>query len=598
MDQLRQRGWSVSSNNEPTSNTTSNIQDDNNDLTRTRPRANTDHSEDTLTAAEKRQLLADFPEDEVFHVESFDPHGTSQNKDDMVESEDDSDDSEEDRIELFGYDSNDDTSEIHDLQPAKKRRKMVEQEEDVGNGVKSDAEKGTTISEKEQLLELAKSRMSKWATRLFDPNRPRGLVEAPEVIPLNDEFLKDFGNREKNLDIATGRDIDIEHTIDDIESNDDSDTLNLEMSSKDKTSPKNDGFKVKITNLAFITTKESILKVCEKVGPVRDIVLPMDEMNVSRSKGRAYVTFETSEDGEAFIKARNEKSFEGRILRVAVAEERPKRGRDSLGRPGGSALSRYWEKNITTKCFRCGKIGHMVDACPNEAMPKPCALCAQVGHDSYSCPLSKICFNCGAPGHINRECKERRGMPRRIVCGNCFVSGHHRWECRERFQDIPSYRATCLVCGQRGHFMCSQMRWFFGLNGLSCFNCGQAGHHGSKCERPKVDECLRNSDILLKEIDRAEAVSLAEELEEQRQKHASTRRNETRDQSRNEIRSRAKSQPPSRFKPQSQTSTYGRIGQKGSYKDDDHSHERGRGNKRRNSERSSSSRSKSHTGKK
>ena len=512
MDPLRQRGWSVSSNNEPISNT-SNVHDKNDSTTRTRPRANTDHSEDTLTAAEKRQLLADFPEDELIHAESFDQHGTSQTKredDDMVESDDDSDDSEEDRIELFGYDSNDNTSEFQDLQPAKKRRKIMEHDEDDDNDVNSDVKEDDDgpIHEKERLLELAKSRMSKWAARLFDPNRPRGLVEAPEVIPLNDEFLKEFGNREKNLDIVTGRDMDIEHAIDDVEATDDDDTLKLDIRSKDKTSTKKDGFKVKITNLAFTTTKESILKACEKIGPVLDIIMPMDETNTNRSKGRAYVTFEANEDGEEFIKKQNEKSFEGRILRVAVAEERPKSGRDSIGRPGGNALSRYWEKNITTKCFRCGKIGHMVDSCPNEAIPKPCALCAQVGHDSYSCPLSKICFNCGVPGHINRECKERRGMPRRIVCGHCFITGHHRWECRERYQDIPSYRATCLVCGARGHFMCSPMRWFFGLNGLSCFNCGQAGHHGSRCERPRVDECLRNSDILVKELDRAEAVSL------------------------------------------------------------------------------------------
>jgi cellular nucleic acid-binding protein len=507
MDQLRQRGWSVSSNNEPTSNATNH----DNDLTTRRPRANTDHSEDTLTAAEKRQLLADFPEDELIHVESFDQHDPSQNhrekEDDMDESNDNSDDSEQDRIELFGYDSNDDTSEFHDLQPAKKRRKICDEDEEINDTNSIVNNKDATLSEKEKLLEMAKSRMSKWATRLFDPNRPRGLVEAPEVIPLNDEFLKEFGNREKNLDIVTGRDIDIEHAIDDVDVNDDDSKLDL--SSINEKTPKDDGFKVKIANLAFTTTKESILKACEKFGPVTDIIMPMDEMNANRSKGRAYVTFEASEDGEQFIKARNEKSFEGRILRVTMAEDRPKRGRDSLGgRLGGSALSRYWEKDITTKCFRCGGIGHMVDMCPNEAMPKPCPLCAKVGHDSYSCPLSKICFNCGVPGHINRECKERRGMPRRLVCGNCFISGHHRWECRERYQDIPSYKATCLECGRSGHFMCSQMRWFFGLNGLSCFNCGQAGHHGSKCERPKVDECLRNSDILTKELDRAEAISL------------------------------------------------------------------------------------------
>jgi hypothetical protein len=28
---------------------------------------------------------------------------------------------------------------------------------------------------------LAKSKLSKWAARLFDPNRPRGLVEPPKT---------------------------------------------------------------------------------------------------------------------------------------------------------------------------------------------------------------------------------------------------------------------------------------------------------------------------------------------------------------------------------------------------------------------------------
>jgi hypothetical protein len=90
----------------------------------------------------------------------------------------------------------------------------------------------------------------------------------------------------------------------------------------------------------------------------------------------------------------------------------------------------------------------------------------------------------------------------------------------------------------------------------------------------------------------------AEELEEQRQKQANASREETQDQSRNENRSRAKSQPPSRFKPQHQTSTYGRIGQKRGRDDIDPTHERGREYKRRNSERSSTSRSKSHNSRK
>jgi len=159
---------------------------------------------------------------------------------------------------------------------------------------------------------------------------------------------------------------------------------------------------------------------------------------------------------------------------------------------GGKVKSWYWEKDITTRCFRCGQVGHMSDTCPNEELPKPCTSCAKIGHDMYSCPLSKICFKCGVPGHINRDCPERRHIPRRLVCGICFLSGHDRWQCRERICNIPHYNARCLVCGDRGHFMCKPMQWFFGLTGMSCFNCGQAGHHGNECKRPKLQQLSRN----------------------------------------------------------------------------------------------------------
>jgi hypothetical protein len=74
----------------------------------------------------------------------------------------------------------------------------------------------------ESLFEVAKQRLSKWAARLFDPNRPRGLVQPPAVIPLNDEFLTAFGKREKDYDEKTGRSIEIPQEIGD-ESSDEED---------------------------------------------------------------------------------------------------------------------------------------------------------------------------------------------------------------------------------------------------------------------------------------------------------------------------------------------------------------------------------------
>jgi hypothetical protein len=115
---------------------------------------------DDLTAEEKKELLESFPVHE---------------------------DTEQDRGE-----------------PERKRRRQKADEPEANKN--------------ETLVEVAKQRLSKWAARLFDPNRPRGLVEPPAVIPLNDEFLTAFGRREKDHDEKMGRIVEIPQGIGDASS--------------------------------------------------------------------------------------------------------------------------------------------------------------------------------------------------------------------------------------------------------------------------------------------------------------------------------------------------------------------------------------------
>ena len=51
--------------------------------------------------------------------------------------------------------------------------------------------------------------------------------------------------------------------------------------------------------------------------------------------------------------------------------------------------------------------------------------------------------------------------------------------------------------------MKSGMRWFFGLKGVTCFNCGGKDHLGMQYRRPNLDACLRNPDVEFQEIDKA-----------------------------------------------------------------------------------------------
>ncbi|KAL3816297.1 hypothetical protein ACHAXA_008105 [Cyclostephanos tholiformis] len=387
------------------------------------------------------------------------------------------------------------------------------------------------LTQKQQdQLDLAKNKLSKWAARLFDPNRPRGLVEPPKVIPLNDEFLTAFGKREKEFDLIAGRGIDIDKTsldIIEISDNDENEESSKKPRSKDDKKLKYgemSNCKVKLTNLSYKTTSATIAQTFELIGPVVDVNLILDDNG--QSSGRAYVVFEDHPTALSCVEKMNDKFLEGRSIRISLASASSRKSLD----PSKKQDSRYWERDISTKCNSCGEVGHIARNCPNEQLIK-CGLCAAVGHDIWSCPDKSVCFNCGLPGHVVRDCSQRRGLPQRCVCTICFRSGHHRFQCRERPWNVPMEDAVCMQCGQIGHFMCSEMRWFFGLKGVTCFKCGMKDHRGVDCRRPDVDVCQKNFEIAQREIDLADSISLSDQLQNQR--------------SVREDKSRSRSMPPS-----------------------------------------------------
>lgn len=396
----------------------------------------------------------------------------------------------------------------HDIQGSESRSKRGSLRESTSSPIPERTNAENTVEaanrkakqKKQYLLEAAKSRMSKWAARLFDPNRPRGLVEPPTTIPLNDEFLTAFGRREKDLDQAKGTTLQIEHNISD--EDDTGDTL-PSGSNPMLTNPTTvTDAKVKINNLKFTTSEADLLTVCSRFGAVNECSLIMDKSNTALNAGRAYVTFEDPKSAEACIKGLT--ALDGRPLRTTLASETTRRKT-----PGGSqAAARYWAKDISTKCFRCDEVGHIEAECPNKPKPKPCSFCAQTDHEMYRCPLKVVCFNCGIPGHPSRACNMPRGLPERRVCSICFQSGHPTTRCRIGRPDARAIQAAiCMSCGRPGHFLCKEMRWYFGLEGVTCANCGQAGHNIFDCKRPILEDCMRNSDLVEREIERASTLT-------------------------------------------------------------------------------------------
>lgn len=136
--------------------------------------------------------------------------------------------------------NNNNTGENSDEPPAAKRRKTdnaatldggQQQDEPLANSNNA-SNNNNNIDDKEQRVEVAKKKLSKWAARLFDPDRPRGLVEAPRTIPLNDEFLTAFGKREKEFDDQLGRNINIDQEIVDDDEDDDAGKMEFSLSTR------------------------------------------------------------------------------------------------------------------------------------------------------------------------------------------------------------------------------------------------------------------------------------------------------------------------------------------------------------------------------
>jgi cellular nucleic acid-binding protein len=545
MDQsLRQRGWSIYSSDDH----------DSSGAQQQRPRADTCDTEPSMSEAEKVHLLnsafegSDGADDGDVVVAMPLPLTLNAGVDAMnrlmSDSIDEGEEEEEDCLLVFGGENEGGGGSDSDVRgsdappqnepggPPNKRHKTGEgnavatvygngrndgSEDDVssseddcdaGDKLKKQTRPHVQLTQKQQdQLDHAKNKLSKWAARLFDPNRPRGLVEPPKVIPLNDEFLTAFGKREREHDEIAGRGIDIDKTsldIIDISDNDENEESAMKATSKEDKKLKYSEMsncKVKITNLSYKTTSAAIARNFESIGPVVDVNLILDDNG--QSSGRAYVVFEDHETALSCVEKMNEKSLEGRSIRISLASASYRKSLD----PSKKQDSRYWERDISTKCNSCGEVGHIARNCPNEQLIK-CGLCATVGHDMWSCPDKSVCFNCGLPGHVVRDCNQRRGLPQRCVCTICFRSGHHRFQCRERPWHVPTEDAVCMQCGQMGHFMCSEMRWFFGLKGVTCFKCGMKDHRGVDCRRPDVDVCQKNFEIAQREIDMADTNSL------------------------------------------------------------------------------------------
>jgi len=94
------------------------------------------------------------------------------------------------------------------------------------------------------------------------------------------------------------------------------------------------GTKVFVGNLDFRTSPDQVREFFSQAGQIQDVFFPTDR-DTGRSRGFAFVTFNTEAEAADAIARFNGQQLDGRPLRVNAAEERPERGGGFGARGGG-----------------------------------------------------------------------------------------------------------------------------------------------------------------------------------------------------------------------------------------------------------------------
>jgi RNA recognition motif-containing protein len=94
------------------------------------------------------------------------------------------------------------------------------------------------------------------------------------------------------------------------------------------------GNRLYVGNLPFHATEDLITQKFSTCGEVREVALMLDRMT-GQSRGFCFVEMATPEGAQKAIAELNDQDFEGRSLRVDIAQERSSRGGGDRGGGGG-----------------------------------------------------------------------------------------------------------------------------------------------------------------------------------------------------------------------------------------------------------------------
>jgi hypothetical protein len=108
----------------------------------------------------------------------------------------------------------------------------------------------------------------------------------------------------------------------------------------------------------------------------------------------------------------------------------------------------------------------------NPYKDKTCRNCGALGHITKNCPENKTCRNCGAWGHITKNCPENK------TCKNCGALGHFARDCLEMPNSVPKKKTAATV-----------KEWNPDKK-KTCGNCGALGHVVKNCPKARLVEIV------------------------------------------------------------------------------------------------------------
>ncbi|KAI9195946.1 hypothetical protein LWI28_019636 [Acer negundo] len=138
-------------------------------------------------------------------------------------------------------------------------------------------------------------------------------------------------------------------------------------------------------------------------------------------------------------------------------------------------------------CYNCGEEGHMAVNCPSASRrKKPCFVCGNFDHGARQCSKAQNCYICKKSGHRAKDCleKHKSGSQNAKICLKCGDSGHDMFSCRNDYSLDDLKEVQCYICKSFGHLCCVDVG-DPGPREISCFKCGQLGHTGLACNRPR-----------------------------------------------------------------------------------------------------------------